>query len=137
MERRHFIRATLAGAAGAAAVSAGATLPARAAAKPALTNIVYTAADPAHYASVVALHVPEVSVHDGRITVTTPHPMSEAHYIVSHTVVLEDGRFLSRKTFGWHDKPVSEHVLPKGYRGKVSITSTCNVHDWWLKEITV
>lgn len=73
----------------------------------------------------------------GRLHIHTPHPMSEAHYIVSHTVVLKDGKFLDRKTFNWKDKPASVHTLPEGYKGLVRVTSTCNLHDFWVKEIHV
>ncbi len=83
------------------------------------------------------LHIPETTVAAGKLTVKTPHPMSEEHYIVSHTVVLADGTFLSRKTFTYKDQPVSEHTLPPGYTGKLTVTSTCNQHDWWAKNISV
>ncbi len=136
MERRHFVRTTLAGAAS-AAVGLAAAPAARAAQTPALHNIVFTENDPGHFAGLQKLHVPIVKVANGVLKVRTPHPMSEAHYIVSHTVVLEDGRFLSRKTFNWHDKPISEHPLPAGFKGTVTITSTCNLHDWWLTRVTV
>ncbi len=136
MQRRHFVRNALAGAASAAAAVA---VPATAQAAPGmgLTNVVFTEDDPGHFAKVAKLHVPIVEVMGGKLKVRTPHPMSEAHYIVSHTVVLEGGRFLGRKTFNWKDQPVSEHALPAGYKGKVMVTSTCNLHDWWLKEVQV
>lgn len=63
--------------------------------------------------------------------------MSEPPYIVSHTVVLEGNRFLSRKTFHWQDEPVSEHKLPKDYRGKVFVTSTCNQQDFRVRETRI
>ena len=100
-------------------------------------NVVFTREDPGHWEKVERLHVPETTVSGGKLTVRTPHPMSEAHYIVSHTVVLGDGSFLSRKTFSYKDHPVSEHMLPAGYHGKVTVTSTCNRHDWWAKSISV
>lgn len=132
MQRRKFIAAALA-AGGVAAMSSRA----KAASENTLENIVFTQAQPGHWKAVEALHVPIVIVDGSRMTVRTPHPMSEPHYIVSHTVVLEGGKFLGRKTFSWTDKPISEHILPAGYKGKISVTSTCNLHDWWLKEVTV
>ena len=136
MERRHFVRTALAGAASAAAAAA---VPGSAQAAPTmdLRNVVFTEEDPGHFAKLEKLHVPIVEVSDGMMKVRTPHPMSEPHYIVSHTVVLEGGRFLSRKTFNWKDQPVSEHKLPDGYHGMATVTSTCNLHDWWLKEVKV
>lgn len=135
MERRHFVRGALTG----AAVAASAALPvaARAQATDAWTNVVFSEDDPGHFAKVAKLHVPLVEVSGSTLKVTTPHPMSEPHYIVSHTVVLEGGKFLGRQTFTWKDKPVSDHQLPEGYKGKVTVTSTCNLHDWWVKELSV
>jgi superoxide reductase len=63
--------------------------------------------------------------------------MSEAHYIVSRTVVLADGTFVSRKTFTYRDEPVSKHALSAGYSGRVTVTSTRNQHDWWAKSVSV
>ena len=136
MERRQFVRAALTASASAAA-GAALSNPAEAASPATLTNVVFSEDDPGHFAAVKALHVPQVEVDAGSLKVTTPHPMSEAHYIVSHTVVLEDGTFVGRRTFTWHDRPVSEHRLPAGYKGKVSVTSTCNLHDWWLTSVSV
>ncbi len=132
MQRRSFVTTALAGAA--AAVS----LPriAQADQNNDWTNVVFTESDPGHWKDVEKLHVPVVKIDGRKMTVTTPHPMSEAHYIVSHTVVLDGGKFLDRKTFNWKDKPTSEHTLPEGYKGKVTVTSTCNLHDWWVKSIT-
>jgi superoxide reductase len=93
--------------------------------------------DTGHWAGVESLHVPIVTVADGVMTIKTPHPMSAPHYIVSHTVVLAGGQFLDRKTFAYTDQPVSTHTLPAGYKGKVMVTSTCNLHDFWVKTVSV
>lgn len=100
-------------------------------------NVVFTAENPGHWAKVEQLHVPVITAADGVLTIKTPHPMSQPHYIVSHTVVLAGGKFLDRKTFTWTDQPISTHTLPAGYTGKVTVTSTCNLHDFWVKTITV
>jgi superoxide reductase len=130
MKRRAFLNSALAGAAGVALVSGTA----QAASASEWDNVIFTQDDPGHWKDVEKLHVPVLSIEGNTLTVTTPHPMSEAHYIVSHTVILERGRFLGRQTFTWKDKPVSTHTLPAGYKGKIIVTSTCNRHDWWLKE---
>jgi superoxide reductase len=133
MQRREFVASALVTIGGIAAI------PQRASAAPedALENIVFTKEQPGHWKDVEALHVPIISIKGDKMMVRTPHPMSEPHYIVSHTVVLEGGKFLARKTFTWKDEPISEHALPAGYKGRVMVTSTCNRHDWWLKEVTV
>lgn len=132
MQRRDFAKSTIVGLAIAAMPAA-----ARAAAGKAYENVVFTEADPGHWAKVVALHVPQATAAGGKLTVKTPHPQSETHYIVSHSVVLADGTFVSRKTFSYKDEPVSEHTLPAGYTGDVSVTSTCSQHDYWVKTFTV
>jgi superoxide reductase len=100
-------------------------------------NVVFTEGDPGHWSPQIAkLHIPDTAVAGSKLTIKTPHPMSQAHYIVSHTV-LGDGTFLSRKTFAYTDQPVSEHTLPASYKGKVTVISTCNQHDWWAKSISV
>ena len=132
MQRREFVASSLAVATAAVALPKAAQA---AQGNDSMTNVVFTENDPGHWKDVEKLHVPLVKVEGRKMTVTTPHPMSEAHYIVSHTVVLEGGKFLDRKTFNWKDQPVSEHRLPEGYKGKVMVTSTCNLHDWWLKTL--
>jgi superoxide reductase len=100
-------------------------------------NVVFTEGNPGHWRGVEALHVPVVTVTGGMLMVRTPHPMTKPHFIVSHTVVLADGALLGRKTFTYMDQPVSEHMLSAGYSGKVTITSTCNLHDFWVKVVSV
>jgi len=133
MQRRDIAKFTIAG----LAVAAGVPTIARAASANPNENVVFTEADPGHWAKVVALHVPQTTLADGKLTIKTPHPRTEQHYIVSHTVVLGDGTFVSRKTFSYKDEPVSEHTLPTGYAGQVTVTSTCNQHDYWVKTIKV
>jgi superoxide reductase len=133
MKRRDLIVTALTGTAAIATLSR----PAEAAAPAAWTNVLFTQDNPGHWKGKEALHVPVVEVSGGKITVRTPHPMSEPHYIVSHSVVLDNGDFVDRKTFTWKDQPVSEHTLPAGYKGGVTVASTCNLHDIWIKNITV
>jgi len=131
MQRRQLAGRAIAGAAIAAA------LPFTARAATYNENIIFTAADPGHWAGVEKLHVPVLTVDGSTLTVKTPHPMTAPHFIVSHTVVLAGGKFLDRKTFTYTDEPVSTHTLPAGYKGKVTVTSTCNLHDFWVETITV
>ena len=133
MKRRDFVASAFAAAGGIAAVSARA----ESASADAWTNVIFTKQQPGHWKDKEALHVPAVAISGSKVTVTTPHPMTEEHHIVSHTVVLAGGKFLSRKTFTWKDAPVSEHTLPEGYHGRLTVTSTCNQHDWWVAEANV
>ena len=133
MDRRDFTRTALLGGAIAAALPAAS----QAAGTDSETNVVFTADNPGHWAAAAAKHVPKTDVAAGMLTVTTPHPQSDAHYIVSHTVVLQDGTLLGRKTFTPKDQPVSSYALPAGYKGMVKVTSTCNLHDFWVSTITI
>jgi superoxide reductase len=85
----------------------------------------------------VSLHVPETTLAGGVLTVRTPHPQSDEHYIVSHQVILAGGTFVGRETFTSDQPPVSHHTLPAGYAGGVTVVSTCNRHDTWVKTLTI
>jgi superoxide reductase len=132
LRRRDLAGTVLFGAAAAALPAA-----ARAAAPGAEENLVFTKDDPGHWAGKEAIHTPVATVEGSTLTVKTPHPMSEAHFIVSHSVVLDGGKYLGRANFTPKDMPVSTHTLPTGYKGKVTVTSTCNLHDFWVASITV
>ena len=133
MQRRNFGAGALAG----AALVTTIPLAAKAASDSRWENVVFTKADPGHWAGVETLHVPVLSLAGQTLTVHTPHPMTQPHYIVSHTVVLAGGVFLDRKTFTPADQPLSTHKLPAGYKGEVIVTSTCNLHDFWLEKLYV
>lgn len=137
MHRRDFAKSAFIGAATAALPAAAAARVHRPPAKMSYENVVFTEDDPGHWADWVSLHVPQVSVDGGKLSVRTPHPQSDEHYIVSHAVVLADGRFLGRATFSPNDAPASVHNLPAGYRGAVKVISTCNRHDTWMTTIRV
>ncbi len=132
MQRRDIAKSAAAG----VAMVAAFPIVSRAGSDP-TANVIFSADDPGHWKDVEALHVPVVAVSGSKVTITTPHPMSEPHFIVSHTVVLANGQYLDRKTFTYKDLPVSEHELPAGYTGPVTVTSTCNLHDFWVKTVTV
>ena len=56
-------------------------------------NVLFTEDNPGHWAAVAGRLVPKVTVTGRVLTMETPHPMDETHYIVSHAVVLASGRF--------------------------------------------
>lgn len=60
--------------------------------------------------------------------------MSDKHFIVRHTLVLEDGTYVGATTFTPADKTESSYELPAGYKGKVYTTCFYNQHDFWLTE---
>ncbi len=134
-DRRDFFKTTTAAAA--SIVVAGSALPALAGSTAMYTNIVYTKDNPGKWASKVGSHAPQVTVKGTTVRVATDHSMSNAHFIVRHTLILEDGTYQGAKTFTPADKPESRYELPEGYKGKIFVTSFCNKHDFWLTEINV
>lgn len=133
MDRRTFAQFSLLG----VGLAASAPASARAADTPENTNLLFTESETGHWGvAVAAKHVPQVVLADGAVRATTPHPQSDTHFIVSHTVVLGHGVFLGRMTFTPRDAPVSEFKLPEGYKGPVTVTSTCNLHDIWAQTVT-
>jgi superoxide reductase len=99
-------------------------------------GIVYTKSNPGKWSEKVGSHAPQISMAGSKATITTPHPMSEEHYIVRHTLVLEDGAVVGAKTFypPQDTKAVSTFELPAGYKSKFYATSFCNLHDLWVTE---
>lgn len=68
----------------------------------------------------------------------TPHRMTEIHFIVKHTLVTPEGKFIGEKTFANTDPAAeSSYELPEGFKGTLWATSFCSLHDLWLTEFTV
>ena len=133
-DRRDFLKTTVLTA---SVLTMGSVSPALASESASYLNIVYTKANPGKWEAKVGSHAPEIVVNGLAVTVTTKHPMSAEHFIVRHTLVLADGTTVGATTFNPTDKPVSTYELPAGYKGKISATSFCNQHDFWLSEATV
>ncbi len=132
--RRDFLKGSLV--AGSALLLTGVT---SANATPAtFTNVIYTSENPGKWGKKVGSHLPSITVEGSKVTVFTKHGMAEKHYIVRHTLVLEDGTVVGAKVFKPNDKEAkSSYELPAGYKGKFFATSFCNLHDFWVNEATV
>jgi superoxide reductase len=108
---------------------------ARASVQP-FAGIIYTKENPGKWKEKVGSHAPQISVEGRQVTITTPHPMSQGHFIVRHTLILKDGSVAGEKTFFpvKDTKPVSTFELPEGYKSSFYATSFCNLHDLWVTE---
>lgn len=131
--RRDFLK----GAAAVSLATLAAVQPAFASEGAGYTNIIYTKDNPGKWSGKEGSHAPLVTVSGSGVTVTTKHPMSADHFIVRHTLVLADGTFVGGKTFNPTDTPESTFDLPAGYKGKIQVTSFCNLHDFWMSEAMV
>jgi superoxide reductase len=100
-------------------------------------GVVYTKDNPGKWAKKIGSHAPKVTVDGGKVNVVTEHGQAAKHYIVRHTLVQEDGTVIGATTFSPDDKPESSYELPAGYKGKLYVTSFCNLHDLWLSEVIV
>lgn len=103
------------------------------------TGIIYTKDNPGKWKAKVASHAPQIKFEGSKVTITTDHGMKPKHYIVRHTLVLEDGKVVGSKTFdiATDTKAMSIFELPKGYKAKLYATSFCNLHDLWLTEVNL
>ena len=132
--RRAFLKGSLvfAGAAimgSAAPVQAASTFP---------VVLIYTKEAPGRWAGKEGAHAPKVTVEGRNVKVVTPHPMTQKHFIVKHTLVTAEGKFIGEKTFENTDPAAeSSYALPEGFRGILWATSFCNLHDLWLTEFTI
>jgi superoxide reductase len=135
IKRREFLGGTLVAI---STVACGALTNDSASSQP-FNGIIYTKASPGKWSKKVGSHVPLISLDGNKVTITTPHPMAQEHFIVRHTLVLEDGTVVGEKTFFPPDdiKAVSTFELPAGYKSKFYATSFCNLHDFWVMESQV
>jgi len=101
-------------------------------------GLIYTKGAPGRWAGKEGAHVPRVTVEGRNVKVVTPHPMTEKHFIVKHTLLTPEGRLLGEKTYANTDSAAeSSYALPEGFKGTLWATSFCNLHDLWLAEFAV
>ncbi len=134
MNRRDFLKTTIV-VSGAIAINGLAN---QAEADTFLDGIIYTKDKPGMWKGKEGGHAPIIEISGNYVTVTTKHVMTEAHYIVRHTLVAADGKVLGSKTFKPTDNAaVSTYELPSGFKGKIYATSFCNLHDLWVSEANI
>jgi superoxide reductase len=132
--RREFLKGTL--------IVAGATIVGRPVPVQAASTFpvdpIYTKEAPGRWAGKEGAHAPKVTVEGRNVKVVTPHPMTQKHFIVKHTLLTPEGRFIREKTFENTDPAAeSSYEVPEGFRGILWATSFCNLHDLWLTEFTI
>jgi superoxide reductase len=132
--RREFLKGSLVVA---SATILGSAVPVQAA-SPFPVALIYTKEAPGRWAGKEGAHAPKVTAEGRNVKVVTPHPMTQKHFIVKHTLVTPEGKFIGEKTFANTDPSAeSSYELPEGFRGTLWVTSFCNLHDLWLTEFTI
>uniref|UniRef100_A0A832GLH1 Desulfoferrodoxin ferrous iron-binding domain-containing protein n=1 Tax=Caldimicrobium thiodismutans TaxID=1653476 RepID=A0A832GLH1_9BACT len=100
--------------------------------------IIYTKDNEGIWKGKAGSHAPIIEVQGDKVSVFTYHVMTDAHFIVRHTLIDEKGNILGSKVFTPNDREArSTYQLPQGYKGKIYATSFCNLHDLWVSEYTV
>jgi superoxide reductase len=100
--------------------------------------LIYTKEAPGRWAGKEGSHAPRMTVEGRNVRVVTAHPMTQKHFIVKHTLVTAEGKFIGEKTFENTDPAAeSSFEVPEGFRGTLWATSFCNLHDLWLTEFTI
>ena len=95
----------------------------------------YTQDSPGRWSGKEAGHLPNVSMEDISLVVSTEHGMSEEHYISKHQVLDENGTILGENVFDptvETETPVSRFILNRPSIGTTfKVLSHCNLHGMW------
>lgn len=142
MERRDFIRLSVASA-GAAALAPAVGL--AEAVKPVTpgADIYYTKEASGRWAGKEATHLPIIEIGKAgdvtNIKIVTPHEMKGyEHYIVKHILLDKDYKFLNEHLFdpSKDTAAVSTFTL-KNQSGTIYALSLCNKHDLWISNAEI
>ena len=79
-------------------------------------------------------HAPVITVDGKKVTIETKHGMSEAHYIVKHTLLTTEGEVLGETVFSPKDKKAISIFELKEVPTHLIASSFCNLHDLWVSE---
>lgn len=142
MDRRSFIRISMAGAAtGIIApkiVLAGA-LNNKISNNNMAGGLYYTKDAPGRWKKKAGSHSPILVKTESGIQVVTGHPMKpNQHWIVKHVLLDENFNFIDQKLFNpTSDKSAVSDFSLSGKSGAIYALSVCNLHDSWLSVIEV
>jgi superoxide reductase len=142
MDKRQFIRVSMAGAAGALFVPgqlyAGLVEPAL---KTRLAGGVYHTAEALGRwnQGVANHHLPRLARQGDRLQVTTPHPMIPyEHYIIKHQLLDANFGYLAERLYNpeTDSKPETTFDIG-GQQGVIYVLTVCNIHDMWINATEV
>ena len=137
MDRRSFIRISMAGAAtgiiAPKVVLAGA-LNNKISSNNMSGGLYYTKDSPGRWKKKAGSHSPILERTNSGIKVVTGHPMKpNEHWIVKHVLLDENFNFINQTLFNpAKDKAAISNFTLSGQTGAVYALSVCNLHDSWL-----
>ena len=143
MERRDFIRLSIAASVGAGIVAPISVLAGAEKQVKGASDIYYSKEDPGRWSGKVATHLPNIEIEKagGKITVkvVTAHEMKGyEHYIVKHVLLDSNHKFLDEQLFDpAKDKAAISTFTLQDYSGPIYALSMCNKHDLWLNAAEV
>jgi superoxide reductase len=131
--RRNFLKTSLATSAGLVAAT---VLPASATESTDINIFAYTKEHQGRWEGKAGSHAPVVTIEGNKVTVETKHGMSEAHYIVKHSLLDSNGNVLGEQIFFPRDaKAISTYVIDGNYKELYAL-SFCNIHDLWVTKFS-
>lgn len=133
-KRRDFLKTSLAASAGLVAAT---VLPASAADNSKANIFAYTQEHQGRWEGKAGSHAPIITIEGNKITVETKHGMSDAHYIVKHSLLDGNGNVLGEQVFFPQDKKAISTYVVEGKHSELYALSFCNIHDLWVTKFSV
>jgi superoxide reductase len=133
-KRRDFLKTSLVASAGLVAAT---VLPASAAEDSKENIFAYTQEHQGRWEGKAGSHAPVITIEGNKITMETKHGMSEAHYIVKHSLRDSSGNVLGEQIFFPQDKKAISTYVVEGKHSELYALSFCNIHDLWVTKFSV
>lgn len=132
-KRRDFIKTSLVASAGLVA----AVLPASASDNTEANIFTYSQEHQGRWEGKAGSHAPVITLDGNKVTMETKHGMSDAHYIVKHSLLDKNGKVLGEQVFYPHDKQAISTFVVEGKHNELYALSFCNIHDLWVTKFSV
>ena len=133
-KRRDFLKTSLVASAGLVAAT---VLPASAAEDSKANIFAYTKEHQGRWEGKTGSHAPVITIEGNKVTMETKHGMSEAHYIVKHSLRDASGTVLGEQVFFPQDKKAISTYVVEGKHTELYALSFCNIHDLWVTKFSV
>ena len=121
-KRRDFLKASLVTSAGLVAAT---VLPSSAAENSKANIFAYTKEHQGRWEGKAESHAPVVTIEGNKVTMETKHGMSEAHYIVKHSLLDSNGNVLGEQIFFPQDKKAISTYIIEGKYTELYALSFC------------